>query len=448
MSERNRTTRGSTGSRGGAAAATEVKAPRGTVTKSEVGSAVPKGGTGAPSGIPVPARIPRIWIGLAALLITAGGCSKKEGGEAGGGGFAMPPTPVETATVSEGAVADRFEAVGSIEARESITVVSEISAAVVSLPFREGQSIRQGGLIAQLDDSELRAALERAEALRDQQQTSYDRIKHVVEQNAGTPQDLDDAAARLKVAEADVALAQARFEKTRIVAPFDGVTGARQVSPGAFLQPGDPITDLAQIHEIKVVFTAPERYVPKLQPGEEVQISTTAYPGVSLTGVIDVVDPVLDPETRSVQVIARAQNPEGRFRPGMSADVSAVLSERTEALSVPNEAVFAEGDQSYVYVVNPDSTVARTPVSLGIRLASSVEVLDGLQPGMRVVRAGHQKLYPGARVMPVSSREAGPGGAEPGAPGAAPGAAPSESGAAGGSSGATESGSGAAGGGE
>ena len=338
---------------------------------------------------------------LLAFLVAGCGGEKEAGGA---GGFQMPPTPVETAAVVTGEVVDRFEAVGSVEAAEAITVVSEVPGVVSQLPFREGEPVNKGAVLAQLDNREPAATLARAEAIQAQKQSAYNRIKLVVDQGAGTPQDLDDAAAELKIAEADVELARARLAKTKIQAPFAGRVGERRVSPGAFIQPGTPITDLAKITTIKVTFTAPERYFPSLMVGAQVEISTTAYPGEILLGSIDVIDPVLNTETRSVDVIATAENPGERFRPGMSANVSAVLSRRENALTIPAEAVFAEGDQTLVYLVQGDSTVARTPVTLGLRLPATVEVLSGLESGQLVVRAGHQKLYPGARIMPVSSQ--------------------------------------------
>ena len=330
------------------------------------------------------------------------GCSTDD---EGGGGFQMPPTPVETATVGAEGVVDRFSAVGTIEASEAITVAAEINGRVVQLPFREGDEIAAGDLIAQLDSSELVAQVARAEAELDQRRSSFERVQLVVERNLAAAQDFDDAAAALRVGEANLALARARLAKTQIVAPFEGAVGARRVSPGAFLRAGDPITELAAIRQIKIVFTAPERYVSRLHRGARVSVETTAFPGMMLEGVIDVVEPMLDPGTRSVRVIARAANPESRFRPGMSANVTAVLDERPHALTIPNEAVFARGNQMLVYVVLPDSTVTETPVVLGTREATFVEVVDGLEPGMHVVRAGHQKLREGARVMPVASTE-------------------------------------------
>lgn len=350
--------------------------------------------------------------GLAALA----GCSGKDAGAGGGGGFSRPPMPVEVAGVTQQMVQDRFEAVGTVEAGDAITVVSEIDGLVVSIPFQEGQAIDRGGLIAQIDDVQARAEVERARALRDQRQSTFERVKSVVSQNAGTPQDLDDAAAALKVAEADLDLAQSRLDKTRITAPFAGITGARAVSKGAWVRAGEEITTLAKIQEIRILFSVPERHLGRLHRGAKAAISTTAFPGYTLEGTIDVIEPILDASTRTARVIAVARNPEGKLRPGMSANVVVVLARRENAITIPSEAVFVEGDQSLVYVINPDSTVARTPLSLGTRLADAVEVLDGLKPGQQVVRAGHQKLFPGAKVMPVSSQQqSAPAGGAPAA---------------------------------
>jgi membrane fusion protein (multidrug efflux system) len=309
--------------------------------------------------------------------------------------------PVEVTPVAVQKVVDRFEAVGTIEAIEAITVVAEIDGSVKALPFREGGFIRQGNMIAQLDDAQLAADLARTEALRQQNQSTYDRVRSVVQQGAGAPQDLDDAAAALKVAEANRDLAKARFEKTRIVAPFDGMIGARRVSVGTFLRTGQAITELANIDAIRVTFAAPERFLSLLARGASVTVSSPAFPGYSLQGTIIAIEPVIDPSTRSARVVARVPNRERKFRPGMSANISAVLSERLNALTIPNEAVFGSGNQTFAFIVKEDSTVARVPLTLGTRLSDVVEVLGGLEAGMTVVRAGHQKLFDGGKVMPI-----------------------------------------------
>lgn len=339
-------------------------------------------------------------LGLLPLILVVVSCAKKQEG------FAPPPMPVEISTVTSGTIVDRFEAVGTLEALEAVTVVSQIDALAIDIPFQEGALIETGELIAQLDDAQLKAEEARAEALLDQRKISYERIKSIVEQKAAAQQDLDDAAAALKVAEADLTLIRARLAKTRIVAPFTGLVGARRVSPGAFLRSGEPITDLARVDQLRVIFYAPERYVSSLSSGAEVTVSTPVYPDYELKGKISVVEPVVDPATRSVKIIARVGNTANKFRPGMSANVSAVLNQRKNALIIPDEAIFAEGNQNLVYVIKPDSSVKRTPVTLGARQPGTVEVLKGLEPGMKIVRAGHQKLFEGAKVFPVPQEQA------------------------------------------
>lgn len=339
------------------------------------------------------------------LLLTA--CSSKKQG-----GFTPPPTPVEIADVKQTDVVDKFEVVGTLEAAEAITVVSEINAAVISLPFTEGQGIEKGGLIAQLDDSQARAEVESAEASRDQAKITFDRMKQIVEADAAAKQDLDDATAALKIAQARLDQANVMLRKTRIVAPFSGILGTRRISPGAYLRAGDAITTLTQISHLKVKISVPERILPDLSVGSPVTLSSPAFPGNRLNGIISVIDPVVNAVTRGVQVIARVENTDRRLRPGMSADVSIVLGSRPNALTVPDEAVFAEGNQDFVYVVNSDGTVTRTAVTLGSRQVGTVEITNGLSAGQQIVKAGHQKLYDGAKVNPVQSGKQGAAGSQ------------------------------------
>jgi membrane fusion protein (multidrug efflux system) len=309
--------------------------------------------------------------------------------------------PVEISYAKKQKVEDKFEVIGTIEAIEAITVVSEIDGSIIDIPFTEGSVIGKGELIARLDDAQPAAEVERSEALMEQSKTHYERVKAIVQQNAGAPQDLDDAAAELKVAAANYALAKSRLAKTRITTPFDGIVGARKVSVGTFIRGGMPITELANIDEIRVNFSSPEMYLPQLHQGADVYVSTIAYPGYSLEGKIIAIEPMLDPGTRSARVVARVTNPGRKFRPGMSASVSVILKERPDAVTIPNESIFANGDQSFVYIVKRDSTVSRVPVILGTRMTDVAEVIRGLEPGTEIVKAGHQKLFEGARVMPI-----------------------------------------------
>jgi len=340
---------------------------------------------------------------LAALPLASCGRS----GAGGPGGFTMPPTPVEVAEVRPRTVRDQIRALGSIESDANLEIVSELGATVVRLPFDEGQPVEQGALLAQLDDREFRAEAERADAQAEKARADHARAQKLLEEHAIPQQGLDDARTAMKVADANAALARARFDKTRIRAPFAGLVGVRRVSPGAYLKTGDVITELTRVDEMKVTFAAPERYASLLRSGVGVEVTTPAWPGERFAGRVSAVNPVVDARSRTLQIVARIPNPAGRLRSGMSANVAVTLAERGRALVVPDEAVFAEGNQSFVFLVKPDSTVTRVAVELGTRDSSAVEVVRGLEPGARVVTAGHQKLFEGARVMPVSEPAGG-----------------------------------------
>jgi membrane fusion protein, multidrug efflux system len=329
-------------------------------------------------------------------------------GKPAGRGFQMPPTPVETSNVLPQVARDQFKALGSIDSEELIDVVSEISGTVVELPFSEGQAVSAGQLIARIDDSEIGAQTQRAEAERDRAAADHERAAQLFERNAISAKELENASIDLRVAEADLRVAKARLARTRIQAPFAGLVGRRRVSAGAYVSAGDQITELARVDRMRVTFSAPERFISDLRVGIPVGIQTPAYPGRTFQGRLSVVDPIVDPTSRTVQLVASIPNQQRLLRPGMSADVRVTLAQRERALMVPDEAVFAEGSQDFVYVVNPDSTVSRTAIRLGTRDSAMVEVLSGLEAGALIVRAGHQKLYEGARVMPVQS--GGPGG--------------------------------------
>jgi membrane fusion protein (multidrug efflux system) len=341
------------------------------------------------------------------LLASCGGPT------AGTGGMRMPPMPVEVTKVEARRTRDSFTALGSIDAALRVEVVSELDGVVRELPFAEGRALAAGDLIAVLDDEEIAAEAARAKALADQAESNYERSVRLRQEDTISDQEMERVETEMRVAEANQALAEARHAKTRVRAPFSGMAGRRRVSPGAFVRKGDVLTELGRLDLLRVSFAAPERFAGRLKPGMRVEVRSPAFPGESFAGRIVVVDPILDPDSRTVPLVAEVPNPRARLKPGMSADVLVVLAEREGALSVPDEAVFAEGAQSFVFVVDPDSfSVKRTAVVLGTREADRVEVRSGLSAGDLVVRAGHQKLFDGARVQPVPDEA--PAGETPG----------------------------------
>ena len=357
------------------------------------------------------------WLAVVVTIsIAASSCAPKG---AGRGGFQMPPVPVEVSAARPQTVRDQFRALGTIEADEDVVIVSEQDGTLRSMPFAEGQPIQKGTLLAQLDDRELKADAERTEAQNQLAAANFERAQKLAAQQAISAQELDDARSNAKVAEATASLASVRLEKTRIRAPFDGVVGRRLSTVGSWVRAGDPIAHVARLSTLRVAFSAPEKSLAELKPGRAVEVRTPAWPGRAFEGRLSVVDPIVDPVTRTVHLIAQVPNPGGVLKPGLSADVSVTLAERPHSITIPDEAVFAEGGSNLVYVVNPDSTVKRVALQLGSRDSARVEVLHGLSGGETVVRTGHQKLFDGAHVIPVSDIAAlGMGGGMGAAPAA------------------------------
>ncbi len=359
----------------------------------------------------------RIVVASLVVAACAAGCAKKggKGGPGGKGGFQMPPTPVEIAAVETAPLADRFESVGSLEAHDVVDITPQISAPVRAFRFSEGGHVNAGAVLVELFGDDRKAELDRANALVAQAKAERDRAEALHKTDAVSTAQWDAANAAYQVAAANAQVAQVEYEKTRIRAPFSGVVGARRVSVGAQVSPGTVLVQMARPDLMKVTCNAPERYIGLLHAGDDVSVTTAAYPGETFHGRITVVEPIVDTETRTVHVVAEIPNPSGHLRSGMSANVAVTLAMRPNALVVPDEAIFAEGAQTFVYVVGDSGTVAKTAVSVGSRDDSRAEIVSGLSAGQKVVSAGHQKLYDGAKVMPMP-----PGGMPAmGAPGGA-----------------------------
>ena len=341
-----------------------------------------------------------LFVCLAALL------SVSCGGKKAAGGFTPPPTAVEVAAAVKEPVRATLHALGTVEATESVKISAEIDALVRELPFEEGGLVRKGQTLAVLNDSELAAEVHRAAALRNQAELNWKRADELVKKKISSSQEENNARAAFDVADANWKLAQARLAKTRIVAPFEGLVGRRLVSPGAFLRLGDVITDLARIDEVKVTFSVPERYLARAAPRLERDDLHGGLPRTRVRGHGRHGRARSSTRARARRgIVAVVPNPGRELRPGMSADVTAVLTERAEAVTVPSEAVFAEGDQ-------PSSTSSRpTAPSHARRHArasgrpGTVEVTQGLEAGEQVVRAGHQKLFQGAKVAAGRGRD-------------------------------------------
>ena len=316
--------------------------------------------------------------------------------------------PVEAEQVIVDAIEKKLTAVGSLQSDESIVLSTEIAGLVKAIPFREGEQVEADQVLVRLDDSVLQAELARARASLELSRANYQRAKVLLEDDAISEREKDEAYAKWQLDRANVRLAEANLAKTVIRAPFAGQLGLRNVSPGAYLRPGDPIVKLDAIDPIKLDFHVPEGFARQVQVGQTLQVTVDAVPGVSFPGKVIAVAPQLDTAGRSLLVRARLENDEKLLNPGMFARIALVLDRRNEALMVPEEALIAQGEQPMVYKV-VDGKVVAAPVKLGIREQGRVEIREGVEAGDTVITAGHIKVRPGmpVTVLPASGSSAG-----------------------------------------
>ena len=315
-------------------------------------------------------------------------------GPPGGG---MPPTLVETVKVSASDLPNQFETIGTLRADESITLRPEIAGRIRDIHFSEGQQVAKGSLMFTLDDALTRADLNEANANLHNTQRAYARASELAGKQLIARADLDTKQAELAVNQARAASARTHLDKTRIRAPFSGMTGLRNVSVGDYVQAGQDLVSLVRLDPIELDLRAPEVVLSSLAVGQAVDFGVASFPGETFSARVVAIAPTVDAGGRSVSLRARLDNADQKLRPGMSAQVRISVAGQGRALMVPEQAIWPQGEQKMVYVVVA-GTAKLVPVTLGARQPGTVEVTSGLKAGDEIVVAGQLKLFDGAKV--------------------------------------------------
>jgi len=310
------------------------------------------------------------------------------------------PAFVSIAPVRNERISQKLEALGNAHANESVDISSKTSNVVTSIMFRDGERVRRGQVLVQLDDAQLRADVAAAEAAVAESERLYNRSRELMDTEALSKAQFDQLEATLKANRARLEAARARFEDSVIRAPFNGRVGLRRVSVGTLISPGDVITTLDDTSVIKLDFSVPENFLSTLREGLAVRATAPAFPGRAFAGKVASIDSRVDLNTRSVTVRALLSNEDGALRPGMFLNVTLANDERA-ALVIPEEALTPEAERQFVFVVN-DGKAERREVRIGNRRPGSVEVLAGLVAGEKVIVEGTQKVRDG---VPVRTTE-------------------------------------------
>lgn len=333
-----------------------------------------------------------------------------------------PAVSVEVARVRVGPATENAHVVGSLMADESVIIRAEAGGRIEEIHFAEGQAVERGKVLFTLDAKEQQAQLAQSQAALALSEFDHKRIQELRGKKVVSQQEYDRALAQLREARAEVALDRARLEKKTIRAPFVGLLGIRQVSPGDYVQVGQELINLEAVDPVKIDFRIPGRLVHRVRPGQALVAAVDAYPKTTFQGQIYAINPRLDASTRSVQLRGRLPNRERLLHPGMFAQVTLVLEEREEALWVPEQALVPIGNDLFVYRLadpfavsggnidprraqadgpkppQPMAKAVLTRVETGSRRVGEVEIRAGLGRDDTVVIAGHLKLRDGAAV--------------------------------------------------
>lgn len=334
---------------------------------------------------------------LAMLIPLLASCGSDKAGQPGDAGVSRP-IPVTTQVVQPSAWSDTLQAIGTVKARESVTLTSKVSEVVQDVHFESGDEVRAGAPLITLRGDSQQAALVAAQATYAEADQLYKRQVSLADQQLVARASLDTQKSIRDAALARVQQMRSDIGDRSVRAPFAGVLGIRQVSPGALITPTTVIATLDDIARVYVDFPVPEAQLADLSAGQALRGRSASYPGRDFEGVVSTIDARIDTVTRAVMVRGDFANADRALRPGMLMEVRLSRPER-QALVLPEIALVQVGRDTFVYRVKADGSVEQPKVEVGARSAGRVEVTAGIKAGDRIVIDGTGKLRVGSKVV-------------------------------------------------
>ena len=400
---------------------------------------------GAPHPAVQPPRRRLVWISILVLLVVAGVVWWERQGSApqpagGGGGRNAAPMSIVPETVGKGDIGINLNALGTVTSLATVTIRTQISGYLQKIDFKEGDDVKKGDLLAEIDPRPYEATLAQAkgqlardEAMLKGAQVDLARYQGLAAQNAVPHQTLDTQVALVAqdqgTVEADratVKSAEVNLQYCRILSPLDGRVGLRQVDQGNYVTPGDTngLVVITQLQPISVLFTVPEDNLQaiskRLQAGAALPATAYDRSGANkiADGMLQTFDSQIDPTTGTIKLRAQFPNENKALYPNQVVNVQLLLDTHKDVTTMTTAGVQRGVPGTFVYLINPDSTVSVRPIKLGVTDGERVEVTSGLAPGDRVVIDGADKLRDGAKInLRAEQPDANaPGAATPGAP--------------------------------
>ena len=302
---------------------------------------------------------------------------------------------VELSTVKQLLFTDEISALGNAQANESVVLMAQATDRVKEVFFEDGDRVKATQKLVSLEHSEEQAQVLELEISLAEQQRQLQRLLDLEKKSAPAQSAIDSQKSLMETTRAKLDVAKVKLAEKFINAPFSGVLGLRQISPGQLVTNSTEITTLDDLSQIKVEFQLPEKFLNNIVKGQKVSAKNVAY-ATLFHGVINSISPRVDKVTRSFKVRALFSNDEEKLKPGMLLQLKVETSAQ-QVLVVPESAIVPMNDQHFVFVAN-DNKVARKAIEIGRRKPGMVEVLSGLTEGQQVVAKGVLKLRDGASI--------------------------------------------------
>lgn len=330
--------------------------------------------------------------------------SDDSGDAAEGGGSRERAPAVRTVRLEAAPFESKLTFNGTLIADSSIDIKSELRGKIDRIAFTDGQTVSEGDLIVSIESGELEAELSSVREQLELAETNAERLQNLFDSGSVTASERDDAVSRREVLKAEERRLSVRLEKTRLLAPFSGTLGLREVSLGDLIEADTLITTLQTVENLKVDFSVPERYQALLEPDLRLNLWVTGY-DEPFTARVRAVSPRVDVNTRTIMVRADVANGDRKLLPGNYARVE-LISRDDAALLVPSVAVLQSLEAVSVFTVE-DGVAVRTEVKTGVRSDAQVQILQGLQIGDEVITSGIQSVRDGQRVDVRNSADMG-----------------------------------------
>lgn len=343
-------------------------------------------------------------IGLASLVVYRISANKKEagpgpggaGGGKGPGGAGGGMMQVDGVVVTPRAFANSLAVTGSIEANEQVQIRGQVSGLIRSITFNEGSNVKKGQVLLKIDDAELRAQLVQAQTRQSLAAGNVNRADQLFKKEAISREELDIATADFKTLQAQTQLIQAQLDKTTINAPFSGRIGLRNVSVGGYLTPETIVANLISTNPVKIAFSIPEKYAGQVKINTKLTF-TVAGSSKKHTATLYAIEPAIETTTRTLQLRARAANPDGELLPGSFANVNFPLASIPDALLVPTQAIIPIQNGKKVFVAK-NGKAQEVKVEATARTEKDILITSGLQAGDTVLTTGIMTLKPDAPI--------------------------------------------------